>query len=68
MNIEKAAKTLNLPMQLPSRNDAKKEGGKELDALLRSIRSEGKTRMASTQLPEDVIVAIESGPGGITIN
>ena len=26
-----------------------------------------ETRMASTQLPEDVIVAIESGPGGITI-
>ena len=26
------------------------------------------TRMASTQLPEHVLVAIESGPGGITIN
>lgn len=68
MNIERAAETLNLPMQLPSRNDAKKEGGKELDALLKNIRSDGKIRMASTQLPENVLVAIESGPGGITIN
>ena len=39
--------------------------GKLMNNLDKEIAS---TRMASTQLPEEVIVAIENGPGGITIN
>ena len=59
MNLERATEALNLPMQLPSRNDVKKEGGKELDTLLKNIRSKGNTRMASTQMPEHVLIEIE---------